>query len=314
MSRVTHERYLLIKATQKLPTPKGVALEILRLTESDGTTIKDIARVIESDPVLSSQLLRICNSPMAGMSSKVASVTRATILLGFRTVANLALGLSLVSDDRESECPAFDYDAFWSESLARAVAASHLAQHLCGISSDEAFICGLLSQIGRLAFASAYPDRYGDMLKIADGKREDLVLLEVEQFGIDHTALAAEMMADWHFPKLFVFAMCQRHRGEAGQQEGDPHELEFAKLIHLGGTLADILMTSLSDQNVWLRLSTEALELGIGQDKLNESFDEIRDKWRDVGKIFVIPTQDVPTLEQIIDRCRKRRDEINVSI
>ena len=120
--------------------------------------------MIKSDPALSLQLLKIVNSPVAGVGPKVGSVVRATVLLGFRTVSSLALGLSLVSDNRRVACAGFDYDAFWSGSLARAVAASHLARVLKTCSPDEAFTCGLMCQIGRLAFVCAYPQRYARLL------------------------------------------------------------------------------------------------------------------------------------------------------
>ena len=57
------DAYELIKATEKLPSPKGVALEILRLTEDDSTTVESLGMVIESDPALASKLLKVVNSP-----------------------------------------------------------------------------------------------------------------------------------------------------------------------------------------------------------------------------------------------------------
>ena len=139
-------------------------------------------------------------------------------MLGFRTVASLALGLSLVTENQKGTCSEFDYDEYWSKSLGRAVAARHIAK-LLKFSPDEAFTCGLLSQIGRLAFAGAYPDRYAQALSVVGEEADDLCEFERELFGLDHNGLTSEMMADWHLPKLFREAVLAQEQPDASGLE-----------------------------------------------------------------------------------------------
>lgn len=304
------DAYQLIKATEKLPSPKGVALEILRLTEDDTTTVEALGAVIESDPAISLQLLKIVNSPLSGMARKIASLSRATVLLGFRTVASLALGLSLVSDNRTTICSAFDYEQFWSQSLGRAVAARHLAKLLKKFSPDEAFTCALLSQIGRLAFASAYPDRYAQALSVMGDDDEDLSQFECELFGISHNDLAGEMMADWHLPELFTMAVRAQESPDASGLEPESQAYQFAKLLHLSNSIADVLIESTVDPEKLSSITNEAYHMGIRPDTLQQAFDSIREEWRNAGGIFSIPTRDVPTLAEIHSRCMKRRTDL----
>lgn len=303
--------YELIKATEKLPSPKGVALEILRLTEDESTTVEMLGAAIESDPALSSKLLKIVNSPLAGMPRKIASLTRAAVLLGFKTVANLALSLSLVSDNRNNECEAFDYDTFWSQSLGRAVAARHLSKLVKVFSPDEAFTCALLSKIGRLAFASAYPDRYSQALAVIGDDLSDLSQFEQELFGIDHNALSAEMMNDWHLAEVFTLAVRGQENPDASGLETDSRTHKFAKMLHLCHTIATVLLESTVDPDTLSAITNEAFHLGIRPDVLQEAFDSIRDEWRDAGRIFAVPTRDVPTLAEIHSRCTKRRADLS---
>ena len=88
--------YESLKASQKLPSPAGVALEILRLTHDADSTIDEIASVVESDPAIASRILKLANTSLAGLPRQVASVHRAVSMLGIRTVSYLALGFSLV--------------------------------------------------------------------------------------------------------------------------------------------------------------------------------------------------------------------------
>lgn len=301
-----NDAYQLIKATQKLPSPKGVALEVLRLTESDDTTVETLGLVIESDPALSSQLLKIVNSPLCGMSRKVASLSRATVLLGFNTVSSLALSLSLVSDNRRSDCDVFDYDQFWSESLGRAVAGRHLAKQLKSFAPDEAFTCGLLCQVGRLAFASAYPDRYAQALGVIGDDISDLAEFEFELFGIDHNDLAAEMMRDWHLPDVFSKAVASQDKPDASDLEAGSRTHQFARLLHLCGSIATVLTRATVPHEALSTITNEAYQLQIRPDQIQEAFDQIRDEWRDVGRVFQIPTREVPTMAEIYTRCTQQ--------
>ncbi len=301
------DAYELIKATERLPSPKGVALEILRLTEQEGTTVDALGAVIEADPALSSKLLKIVNSPLAGMSRKVASLSRATVLLGFRTVASLALGLSLVSDNRSSSCEGFDYDAFWSESLARGVVSRHLSRIIKDFSPDEAFTCGLLSQVGRLAFANAYPERYSQALAVIGDDHSELSEFELELFGICHNALAAEMMADWHLPQLFRDAVRAQEKPDADTVEAESRVQKFAKILHLAGSISEVLISPTVDPETLSTITNEAFQLGIRPDVLQEAFDAVRSEWSEAGRIFSVPTRNVPTLAEIHSRCTKRR-------
>src|SRR5262245_1243763 len=97
-----------LKATGQLPSPTGVALAVLRLSESDKATAQEIARVVQADPALSGRLLKMANSVSAGRARPVVSIGEAVTHLGVRMVRNLALGFSLVSQAGQGACPGFE--------------------------------------------------------------------------------------------------------------------------------------------------------------------------------------------------------------
>jgi HD-like signal output (HDOD) protein len=117
-------------ATRKMPTPSTIALEIMRLSTSENTSLNDIADIVEKDPALSGTLLKYANTVLFAATTPVASIRQAIVRLGTDVVMGLALGFSLLSKHREGRCEHFDYGGFWSGSLAMAMSALCLAENL----------------------------------------------------------------------------------------------------------------------------------------------------------------------------------------
>jgi HD-like signal output (HDOD) protein len=321
--------YEAIKAAGNLPSPSGVALKILELTQGEQSTVEEIAAAVELDPAISGRLLKLVNSPLAGQSRKVASVSRAAALLGVRTVGSLALSFSLVSDHRRGKCAAFDYELFWSESVARAVAARHLACLIRSFSPEEAFTVGLLSQIGRLALAAVFPEQYASTLRsVATSDPDSLCAAEKTSFGIDHHELAAEMMADWHMPVVFREAVRVRPTGpaswlatsklacqsvpqaDAGGQDIDPGSrvCQFARILRLVGNIAPILTQPTVYYDTLSALAQEANSMGISPYHCHEMLDAIAQEWRDAGRILSVRTRHVPPLAEVYAQARQRQE------
>lgn len=295
-----NQAYKAVKDTNLLPSPTGVAMEILRLAGDDKTTLDQIGKVVQSDPALAARLLKLVNSPFAGVERKVASVTAAVKLLGLRTVRNLALGLSLVSNNREGRCEAFDYDAFWSISLARAVAARHLATCTKSFVPDEVFALGLLSKIGRLALATVRPREYAELLmRCAGGRSDNPLALEREIFGLNHNELTAEMMADWHLHPCFCDAVKNQdvsgREGAANISRAD----QFRQLLRVAGTIASVVAESEAQDEALARMAEETASTGVSQEMLDTLFDAIVKDWRETGCVFSVTTREVPSLEQL---------------
>jgi two-component system cell cycle response regulator len=142
MSATSESRFHEIKATGELPSPSGIALALLELIQRDDTTIADIARVLQGDPALTGRLLKFVDSPFVGQRRAVASVSDAILLVGLHAVRQIVVGLSVLSGYRNGKCTGFDYDRFWTTSLARAVAAEALSARYLGCPPEEAFTCG----------------------------------------------------------------------------------------------------------------------------------------------------------------------------
>ena len=119
-----------LKLTGQLPSPPGVGMKILKLTQGEDFSADEIGRTIMADAALTGRLLKIANSAQSAGARPVTTVSEATMRLGVRAVRNVALGLSLISSYRTGTCSEFSYDRYWSLSLARAVAAQSISRAL----------------------------------------------------------------------------------------------------------------------------------------------------------------------------------------
>lgn len=205
MSSESNTRFIELKAQGRLPSIKGVALSILEASSNDDVSLSRIAQIITPDPALTARLIKISNSALYPGSRPVASLQDAIAKLGMSQVRQIALGFALVSENREGICEGFDYASFWARSIIR----GSLMRQACLMmrlgSAEEMFTLGLLGKIGELALATAYPEKYSDLLRTGlDGKA--LRRKEVEIFGIDAPKLSAALMEDWKLPAPFAAA------------------------------------------------------------------------------------------------------------
>ncbi|HYV35263.1 MAG TPA: HDOD domain-containing protein, partial [Gemmataceae bacterium] len=117
MRKWTCVRFDEFKATDRLPTPPGVALALMRLTAREGGNVQEIAAVLQADPALVGRAIKLANSALMGARRPVTSAREAVVRLGTQAVSNLALGFWLVAQSRSLACKHFDYGRYWQYSL-----------------------------------------------------------------------------------------------------------------------------------------------------------------------------------------------------
>lgn len=302
MLRQTFEE---LKVTGNLPSPPGVVMRILKLSQSESHSAEEISTAIMMDSVLTGRLLKLANAANASGAQPATTVSEATMRLGVRAVMNVALGLSLVSSNRTGRCESFDYDRYWSHSLARAVAAQNIARQMRGLSPAEGYVMGLLCDIGRLALASIYPTEYAVILENSDSKvSSGLARLEEDQFAIDHTAVTACMIEDWGLPASFARAIQIYERADNLQPGENRESAAMARILYCAYTLTSVCLDehdpSLVDYKTIVgRLESVRIMLGLEQEQLTEFCGAIQREWTDWGQILDVPTSRMATPAEI---------------
>ena len=157
-----------LKASGNLPSPKGSALRVMELCQREDMTLPELINALQVDQTMVGRILKLANSAVFGRIRPVAALTPDVLMsIGVHSVSQIVLAFSLVSDHRHGRCNAFDYENFWSRSLATAVAFQLIGTETRAGAAAELFTVGLLANVGLLAMASIHPDAYARLLEEA---------------------------------------------------------------------------------------------------------------------------------------------------
>jgi len=290
------KRFEELKATGALPSPPGVGMEILRLTQNVDCSVDELARCIQADPSLTGRLLKIANSALAGGARPCTTIQEATMRLGLRSVRNLALGFSLVSAHRNGACEAFDYGVFWSQSLARAVAAHLLSARFKVGVPTEAFVAALVSDLGSLALATVHPREFAAILVAPEAATiNGRAVLEQQRFGIDHREVTASMLTDWRLPDVFARAAQKLGAAEAPLEAGARGGPGLCLLTWIAERFAAAFILP-QDKPLELDRVQRALGAfpGWKEEDLAGLWNEMAGEWRTWGSMLEIVVTAVP--------------------
>jgi two-component system cell cycle response regulator len=301
------KRFEELKATGLLPSPTGIGLEILRLTRDENVSAAEIGRVIQADPALTGRTLRLANTGNAASGRTVANVADAVARLGTRTVSAIALGFTVLAGNRSGKCRAFDYQWFWSHSLARAVATQIFCTHTRHGNAADGFTAGLLAQIGRLALASIHTEQYAKLLtEWNNGRADVLAQLEQKSFVTDHNELSAVLLADWGLPKTVCEAAQYAENPAASGLEAQSAGRELARIINAASRIADVCVAT--DERQAAASASELVAcceaVGIDSQALIALFDRVFSQWAEWGGLLEITTKKPPNLAELIEAGR----------
>lgn len=193
-------RIKIIAKAENIPTLPSIAQELIKLTRNTSqAAIGQITSKIKMDQGISSKVIKLVNSPFYGVRKEIASIDRATMLLGFSSVKNIALAISL---DQYYQKPFNKYkttgQAMWQHSYNVALMSSEIAKYLQQ-DFDALYMAGLMHDIGKVVMA--------DFLV----KEVDCVQDEREQLGCDHAEIAAVIMNKWSVAPAIVEAVKTHH-------------------------------------------------------------------------------------------------------
>jgi len=252
----------LVTKAQRLCSLPAVAMKVLELTANPQIDSWAIKECIENDPALTSRILRVVNSSLFGLSREVCDLNQALALLGTKPLKLLVLGFSLPGNlfagvSREM------LGQYWRRTLTKAVAARELTQLLWQAPGDEAFIGGLLQDLGILLLIQDVGDPYVRFMNRALDAGVCLTAVEMRSLGFDHTMLSARLLEHWRLPEILVEAVGWHPEQQAGNPQ--PGAGNVPEVVYLAGLVTRLLVDRQAEA---LR---ELLELGAQHYELTES-------------------------------------------
>jgi HD-like signal output (HDOD) protein/nitrogen-specific signal transduction histidine kinase len=200
-----------ISTLRQLPTLPHILLKLIRACNRERGSLKEISAIIENDPSLTSKILRLVNSAYYALPRKIGSMDQAVAYLGTNAVKNTAICASVFGAFNQTRGdPSFNMKIFWWHSLRCAVLARLIAKKTQFNDPDEAFLSGLLHDIGRLVLWVNFRKEYKDLMGMYKG-RSDLLLAGEIRLGATHCEIGAWLLQHWKLPSFMADSVLYHH-------------------------------------------------------------------------------------------------------
>lgn len=209
------DRQILVKLlhVQDLPTLPEVMTEILDTIADEASSAGDLTALLEKDHAISARVLRLANSAFYGLRTRVDSIRRAVVVIGFDAVRHLALATTVFDALASRRQFALVPEDFWMHSLGAAKAAQLLTKQYCRQAShDGCFTAGLLHDLGKYVLALVLKAEYVNV--VAAARSDGCVLKDQELLQLKTTnAEVGQWLAEkWRFPTMISDAIGYRYR------------------------------------------------------------------------------------------------------
>ena len=230
-----------IKHSGAVPSMPQVVTRFLEIIQQPEFNYDELTAVLSTDPGTAVDILRLSNSALFGVSRKITSLKQAATLLGPRRVRSLVLGRYMVETVGQSDVGELDASYYWRRSLTCGVLAARFADVLAPRLREEAFISGLLSDVGITILAQEMADDYAPVLKMYKPHGQtDLVEAEMDALGLTHAEMSAVVLEFWKLPELICQAVANHQSDVAANTEA----VQLARIINAADRIAKLLCES----------------------------------------------------------------------
>ena len=202
-----------ISEISHIATLPEVTMKIIQLVENPESTAQDLNRIISNDPALGARILKVVNSAFYGLPGQIGSINRAIVLLGLNAVKNIAIAASLAKLFRGGRIsPNFNARDLWTNAIASATATRLLADRVGLGLPDEAFLAGLIHDLGILVEIQARRPKFIEVLdKLEADPNLTLRDAEMQVIGATHEHFGAALCKLWKFPTSFAHVTGYHH-------------------------------------------------------------------------------------------------------
>jgi HD-like signal output (HDOD) protein len=223
-----------VKKVNSIATLPEVTARIIATVEDPKSTAAQLHKIVSHDPALVTRIMKVVNSAFYGLPGQIGSIERAIVLLGLNAIKNIAVAASLGQLFRGVKlCEGYTARDLWTHCIAVGVAARDLARQMKLPVADEAFLAGMIHDVGLLIQLQNTPDQLRKVCETAKTSERSFIALEREIIGMDHQQLGACLAEQWRFPKS-----CQLVAGHHHQPSslGDQNKM-LITLVYVADTI-----------------------------------------------------------------------------
>ena len=290
-----------IKTSRNLPSLPHVLVKLMEICTEEPDTVKEVSQIIDKDASLSAKVMRLVNSAYYGLPNRVTSIEQALLLLGTNTIKNIAISASVYQAfGRAKDSPVFRLKLFWWHSLMCATLARMIATKASYPVPDEAFLSGLLHDIGKLILWVNFPKEYGKTRRSCEKKPDSLLEGEM-QLGATHCEVGAWMINRWNLQSFMADAVLYHH-------EPIPKILDASPLVRI--VFVANALCSETTENTETRFETPEEIFGFARSEVEELISLAAEEVKHVAESLEIEVEPPGPSEKLVSGkdAEKRQD------
>ena len=281
LTKPTSDLQTLVETTIDLPVVPMVATRVIDEVASSKSTADSLARIIGQDQALLGRILRIANSPFYRGRIPTSTLQAAIVRLGPALVRDLVISLSTQSLFKE-----FDTleQEMWNHSLASGFGAQLVAAQAQVANPDEAFVAGLMHDVGKTVLLNHY-DTYSELILAANANHRFHHEAERNAYGFDHADVGGVLMSKWDLADSLAEGVRYHHRIDQLEQASEAARklicvvavadaLSYSLGLSIGGLVREF---KLEEQPAATILGLDQTQIESLQVKLRETYDANHD-------------------------------------
>jgi HD-like signal output (HDOD) protein len=231
-----HARVLeAVKKVNSIATLPEVTAKIIATVEDPKSTASALHKIVSHDPALVTRIMKVVNSAFYGLPGQIGSIERAIVLLGLNAIKNIAVAASLGQLFKGAKlCEGFTARDLWTHCIAVGVAARDLARQMKLPIADEAFLAGMIHDVGILISLQSFPEQLRKTCDVARSSERNFIDIEREFMnGMDHQQLGSCLAEQWRFPRNCQLVAGHHHNPASlgGQTK------TLVMLVHIADTI-----------------------------------------------------------------------------
>lgn len=210
---------LVLANVYNLPSMSSIMMEVSRLLDDPSTNTDTLSKMIGKDQGLSTKILSIANSPLYGLPRKVSTIDFAILIIGFQDIKNIVIALSMIESFKNKSDKNLNQDEFWRHSILTGNAAKRIAEDLGYRIGGEAFVAGLLHDLGIPVIHKYFHSTFLEIVKKVE-EGHTFIEAEFEMLGMTHEEIGKFLADKWNLPSPLIDCIYHHHHpAEASENE-----------------------------------------------------------------------------------------------
>lgn len=206
----------IIMTTRDLPAMPQVASKVLEMSADPNTSAQQLQQIISDDQAMTARILKIANSAMYSCSRKVKTLTEAIVMLGFDSIRSLVVTSAARNlYNTRNASTGLKERLLWEHSIGVAFACRLLVLERIPSLAEEAFLAGLMHDIGKLVLNLRVPEQFDEIVQLVYNDNLPFNSTEKEILGYDHAEVGAKLINKWNLSPMLEDTILHHHNPEA---------------------------------------------------------------------------------------------------